>query len=295
MTLLAILLALLLERAATRLWRLREAHWLDGYARWAAARSGRGAAAAVACALLVLLPALPVALVAVLLSGAAPGLPWLAFATLVLMFSLGPRDLGTEVDEYVDRELAADEQGARRAAATIIEHDAAQRRSVRAESVEDAVFVQANNRAFGVLFWFVALGPTGLGPAAAWLFRVTDLMRRSAIAAQGPAGGTPGCAERAHYLLAWLPARLLAFGYALAGSFEEARRGWADRYRELPAHLLERNDWLLVRVGRAALGPLAADAPDAPVPARAALRLATRAMLVWLVLAAVLSLTAWIA
>jgi hypothetical protein len=54
-----------------------------------------------------------------------------------------------------------------------------------------------------------------------------------------------------------------------AGSFEEARRGWRERYAELPTRLLERNDWLLVHVGRAALGsPSPAD--DGPAPARAA-------------------------
>lgn len=296
MTLLALLLALVIERAATRLWKLREAHWLDGYAAWARARvAGRGGlAGALLCGALVLLPALPVALVAGWLAEGTPPVVWLAFASLVLVFSLGPRDLGDEVDEYVDRELAGDEQAARRAAAEIMEHDAAQRRSARAASVEDAVFVQANNRVFGVLFWFVALGPTGLGPAAAWLFRASDLLRRSDIAAQQGGAGQGG-AERVHFALAWLPARLLALGYALAGSFEDARQGWRDRYGALPAQLLERNDWLLVHVGRAALGPLPPPGPDVPLPARAAMRLVTRALLVWLVVVAVLSLTAWIA
>jgi AmpE protein len=296
-TLLALLLALIAERAATRLWKLREAHWLDGYAAWARARvAGRdGVAGALFCGALVLLPALPVALVASGLAVGTPPVVWLTFASLVLVFSLGPRDLGDEVDDYVDRERAGDELAARRAAAGIMEHDAAQRRSARAASVEDAIFVQANNRVFGVLFWFVALGPTGLGPAAAWLFRASDLMRRSDIAAQQGAGDRQGCAERVHFALAWLPARLLALGYAIAGSFEDARQGWRGRYGALPAQLLERNDWLLVHVGRAALGPLPPPGPDVPLPARAAMRLVTRALLVWLVVVALLSLTAWIA
>ncbi len=296
MTLLALLLALLVERAATRIWRLREAHWLDGYAAWVRARlAGRGAVTRGAlCALGMLLPVLPVALVARALAGDGATLLWLGFASAVLVLSLGPRDLGDEVADYVDRELGGDEEGARRVATEIIEHDAGQRRSARAESVEDAVFVQANNRVFGVVFWFVALGPTGLGPAAAWLFRASDLMRRSDIAARQGDGGGQGCAERVHFALAWLPARLLALGYALAGSFEDARQGWRERYGELPAQLLERNDWLLVHVGRASLGKLA-DGPDAPLPARAALRLATRALLMWLVVVSLLSVTAWIA
>jgi AmpE protein len=297
MTLLALLLALLVERAATRLMHLREAHWLDGYGRWARARLAArgGAPGRLLCLLLMLLPALPVALVASLLVAGAPALAWLAFASLVLVFSLGPRDLGDEVDDYIDCELSGDLDAARRAAAEIMEHDAAQRCSLRAAAVEDAIFVQSNNRVFGVIFWFVVLGPTGLGPAAAWLFRSSDLLRRADIAAQqGQPAAPPGCAERFHFAMAWLPARLLALSFALAGSFEEARRGWRERYAELPARLLERNDWLLVHVGRAALGGPSPDEAG-PAPAQAALRLVQRALLFWLAVIALMSLAAWIA
>lgn len=294
MTLLALLLALLIEGLATRLLHLREARWLAWYARHAFALAARlpRPLAIVSCALATLLPAAPVAAIAVLLAREDPGLAWLAFASLVLVFSLGPRDLGEEVRDYIARENSGDVAGATRTAAAIIEHDAAQRREMRAAAVEDAIFVQANNRVFGVLFWFVVFGPTGLGPAAAWLFRLSDLMRRAAIAqsAQDATGGE--CAERLHFVLAWLPARLLALGYALAGSFEDARRSWRDMYRALPTRLLERNDQLLMRVGRAAAGSF--DATPAG-PAGAALRLTGRALLFWLAVIALLSLSALIA
>lgn len=296
MTLIALLLALVLERAATRLLHLREARWLTSYTDRAAAAFGsrRPPAGLLLCVLLTLLPVLPVAAVAVLLSRQAPGLAWLAFASLVLVFSLGPRDLGEEVEEYLERERQGDTEGAALAAAGIIEHDAAQRRDMRAEAVEDAVFVQANNRVFGVLFWFVLLGPAGLGPAAAWFFRVSDLLRRAAIRRSRslPATEGSGCAERVHFVLAWAPARLLAMSYALAGSFEDARRSWRELYGTLPGHLLERNDRLLVHVGRGALGGLA-DAEAGPVGA--AMRLVRRALVFWLTAIALLSLAAWIA
>lgn len=299
MTLLALLAALLLERLATKLLRLRQASWMESYAGWAA---GKAAAAsgwghAVLCVVLALLPVLPIAAAAMTLARSAPGAVWLAFAALVLVFSLGPTDLDEEVGEYIRREKDGDTNGAARAAGTIIEHDAAQRREMRAAAVEDAIFVQANNRIFGVLFWFVALGPTGLGPAAAWFFRVSDLMRRQAIAAAGPAATADGtsCPERLHFLLAWAPARLLAVSYALAGSFEEARRSWRERYGALPGRLLERNDWLLVHVGRAALGGMAPAAADGTHRVRSALRLVRHALVFWLSVIALLSLAAWIA
>ncbi len=293
MTLLALLLALILERLATRFLHLREAGWLEAYTRWAAtALDGRsGPGAVLLCLMLAMLPVVPVAAVAIVLARAAPGLAWLGFASIVLVFSLGPRDLGEEVDEYLDRERAGDAEGATRAAAGIIEHDAAQRRDMRAEAVEDAVFVQANNRVFGVLFWFVLLGPAGLGPAAAWLFRVSDLLRRASIA-RSQRHPEAGCAERLHFAFAWAPARLLAASYAMAGSFEDARRSWRELYGTLPSRLLERNDQLLVHVGRGALGGMG-DAVHGSVGA--AMRIVRRALLFWLTAIALLSLVAWIA
>ena len=97
-------------------------------------------------------------------------------------------------------------------------------------TLEEAIFVQANNRVFGVLFWFMALGPAG-----AWLFRVSDLMRRRAVFEyRGRADASSevpefvGALQVIHGILAWGPARLLALGYALVGGFDRARGAWRD-------------------------------------------------------------------
>ena len=242
----------------------------------------------------LLLLALPVLLGAISLDQWLPRLTWVLFTALVLVFSLGPRDLDEELEDYIAPETAGQAERAQAAAAVIIEHDAAQRREARAESVEEAAFVQANNRVFGVLFWFVLLGPTALGPVAAWLFRASDLMRRAAIADSTPLPEVAGCFERIHFLLAWLPARLVALSYALASSFEEARREMG-RGVEAVGRMMERNDLLLVLAGRGALARI--DAADAEVaaPAQGALRLIRRSLLIWLTVIALLSLGAWVA
>jgi membrane protein required for beta-lactamase induction len=296
MTLIAVVLALLLERALARVLHLREAGWVGGYYCWLRGRIAASGAAvqAVGSVAGLLILVLPVALGAVALDRWLPSLTWVIFAAIVLVFSLGPRDLDEELEDYIAAEAAGDSDRARAAAAVIIEHDAAQRREARAASVEEAAFVQANNRVFGVLFWFVLLGPTGLGPVAAWLFRSSDLLRRAAIADPARLPAVAGCFERIHFALAWLPARLVALSYALAGSFEEARREMGRRV-DAVGRMMERNDLLLVLAGRGALAKINATEVAVAAPAQAALRLVRRTLLIWLTVIALLSLGAWVA
>ena len=293
MTLIAVLLGLLFERVLAHTLHLREAGWVASFYRWlrrVVEGSSNGAQTAACIAGLALL-VLPIALAAISLDRWLPPLTWVLFSALVLVFSLGPRDLGKELEDYIAAETAGDAERARTAAAVIIEHDAAQRHEARAESVEEAAFVQANNRIFGVLFWFVLLGPTALGPVAAWLFRASDLMRRCAIADPLPLPALAGAFERIHFGLAWLPARLVALTYALAGSFEEARREMGRGVGAV-GRMMERNDLLLVLAGRGALAKVEA---TAAAPAQAALRLIRRSLLIWLTVIALLSLGAWVA
>lgn len=296
MNLLALLLALVVERGLTHLLHLREPRWLDGYFDWACRRLGgrHGPVAQVAAALAILLPVLPVAVASRLLGAHLLGLPQLAFAVFVLLFSFGPRDLRDEVDDYVAALERRDVEAARDCANGLLEADAAGRGAGLRDAVEEAIFVQANNRIFGVLFWFVALGPAG-----AWVFRVSDLMRRRAVFEanrQGvPAGRDTfdGTLVALHGLVAWIPARLAAGAYALAGSFEDAFGNWRVAVDEVGERLLERTEDLLARVGKGSLQPSLADVPAADLDAataRGAWRIVARAIWIWLALIAVLVL-----
>ena len=111
MSLLALLLALFLERSMTGLLHLREPRWLDRYYDWSMRRFGNWPDPwrKLAAVSVVALPALPVGGASVLLGQHLLGLPQLLFAVLVLFFAFGPRDLKEEVDDYV----AALESGGR--------------------------------------------------------------------------------------------------------------------------------------------------------------------------------------
>lgn len=302
MTLIALFLGLALERTLTRLLHLREPRWFDGYLDWALARfrTVRGSGALLLSIALVLLPVIPVALVAWGFHDVLLGIVFITFAAFVLLFSLGPRDLKDEVDDYIEALERGDREAAQRVAREILEHDAGQRTGTGQDTLEEAIFVQTNNRLFGVVFWFMLLGPAG-----AWLFRVSDLMRRRAVFEYR------GRAESSHQVpdfvealqtiygaLAWAPARLLSLGYALAGSFEQALSEWRRQMQNASARFFDTNDQLLASVGIAALGMTEATDDVVPLPdverVRACMRLISRALFIWLVFISALVLIGWV-
>jgi membrane protein required for beta-lactamase induction len=198
------------------------------------------------------------------------------------------------VDDYVAALERGDRPQAAARARELLESDAAGRGESLREAVEEAIFVQANNRVFGVIFWFMLLGPAG-----AWLFRASDLLRRRAVfqAVRGGRSTAPGSFGGAlglvHGLLAWLPARLAAATYALAGGFEDAVGNWRVAADRAASGLLDRSDDLLARVGVGSLQPSLAGTPPAELDAataRGAWRIVARATWIWLVAIALLVL-----
>ena len=295
MNFVALLAALVWERLVAVPRALREPPWLRATVRGAlrivARGTDSGLARAAGCALL---PGLAVLVLTALLRGY--GLLYLLVATLVLVFSLGPRDLRREVNDYCAAGARGDAAETGRLGADLLGHDAGQRRGPGLLSVAEAVFVQANNRLFGVLFWFALAGPCG-----ALTFRVTDLMRREAIEraeradAPAEAQAVSDICQRLHGCIAFVPARLLALAYGVAGSFDEAFSGWRTYLREEKDFFFDANDRLLVHAGRGALGAGWRSAPDDGARAAAALALVDAALYVWIVALALLTLVRWLA
>lgn len=300
MTLLALLLGLALERLVAQLLHLREPRWFDRYFDWGSVHIGgrRGPGVSLVAILLCLLPVTPVVALAVLTGDRLLGLPYVLFASVVLVFSLGPRDLKDEVDDYCNALARGDTAQAAERAKALLEDDASSRDGPTREVVEEAILTQSNNRIFAVIFWFMVLGPSG-----AWLFRVTDLMRRRAVfeSRRHAPGDQPApefliALQTIHGALSWVPARLTALFFALAGSFEDAVGGWRNYVATASGEFFEANDHVLVCVGKGAIGPVRTPEGMAPelASARAAMRLVLRTLLIWLVLLSALTLAGWL-
>ena len=303
MTLIALLIGLIIERLATQIFHWRRMRWLDRIIDRGFAVSAKIAnwPALIPVILLTVVLVLPVAAVTVVLRDTLFGFPHLVLAVVVLFFSLGPNDIGEDVNDYCSALEDGDDERIEQTAKALIEDKVPEAPLERAHCVEEAVCIQANNRLFAVIFWFVLLGP--LGPLGAWAYRVTDLVRRRAVFQAGredsdaaTIGALRDAAVALHGWLAWIPARLTAIGYAVAGHFDAALAAW--RGGVTPAGTTSENsERLLARVGVAALA--LHDGPDEDVTARgvrgaiAAKRLVFRLLLIWAVIISAMTLYGW--
>jgi len=304
MNLIALLLGLIVERLATKLFQFRRLPWLDRLIDAGFRQIQKLAAwpALIPVILLVFLLVLPVAAISLAISDLALGLPYVLFAIVVLFFSFGPKDIGEDVDEYCAALEDGDKERVEDTARAIVEGEVPEDELECIQKVEQAVCVHANNRLFAVIFWFVVLGMLGpLGPLGAWAYRVTDLIRRRAVATVGTdesddttAALLRDAAILLHGWLAWVPARLTSLGYAAAGHFDAALAAWRAPTEQQDASLPEYNENLLARVGVAALA-LTSDDDESLIErgvrgASAANRLVFRSFMIWAVIISAMTL-----
>jgi AmpE protein len=298
MNLIALLIGLAVERLATHLFHWRRLRWLDRIIDAGFAKSTRlgNWPALIPVLILVVLLVLPVFAIIFSLGETLQGFTYLILAVFVLMISIGPKDIGEEVGEYCEALESEDEEQIQNAAKAIIEAAVPVDSRERINCVEAAVCVQANNRLFAVIFWFVVLGPL-----AAWAYRVTDLVRRRAVfsaardeESDGNAARIRDAAELVHGLLAWIPARLTALGYTTAGHADHAIAELRASNGKRSASISEHSENLLARVGVAALA--LQDLPDETITERgirgatAANKLVFRGLLIWAVIIAAMTL-----
>jgi adenosylcobinamide-phosphate synthase len=172
----------------------------------------------------------------------------------------------------------------------------------------------AHKHVFGVFFWFLLL-PGPMGPI---LFRLAEYLARRWN--RPPAGALPAdrfgeFARRAFAWIDWLPARLTALGFAIVGDFEGAVYCWRKVSR--PPSIVDgmpRPDTrtLILAAAGGALGSRVLDSAETArlfdevglegaglaepgvIMLNAAVGLVWRALLLWLALFLLLSLTGWL-
>jgi AmpE protein len=301
MTLIAIVIALGVELFADQSQSVRSLQWLQSYRRWLQARLGshrfwQGPLGVIGVMIL------PLVLVAVVQTGLREvwlGVFALAFATVMLLYCLRYRPLDRAVQDYCDAAESDDPEAAGQAASRVGVTDDA-RSGVRA--MTEAVLVQSGERLFAVLFWFVLLGPLG-----AILYRMAWSLAEPVDSdedSEHEAGFTEA-AQRLHGILLWVPARLVAFGYALAGNFEDAIHDWRDHSAEASgdwvddsAEVLRLSGLGALRLGRYEVPVEDVEQEDEeaalePATVESARGLVLRVLVIWVAAIALISLAGW--
>jgi AmpE protein len=286
----AVLLVLVAAQTAPELARWREFGWLR---RWQEL-VGRQGGDLIGLILCVGVPVAACALIQVALHGRLLGLFGLAFATLVLFYCWGPRDLERDA-EAVDKAPDGEQRVA--AAQSLRREEARQPLAFECGPLVEATFTAALRRWFGVLFWFAVLGPAG-----ALLYRQLQLLAFAPGYAEGQSAGQHGLLERAARLLDWLPAHLMALSLALVSNFDAVFKTWRDYHAAQGKGYLAGDLGFLDAIARASVEADVAAESDEEKSSRNplvalddAMVLVRRVLVLWLTILAVIVLAGWFA
>jgi adenosylcobinamide-phosphate synthase len=313
MTFFSILFALIAEQykpVEKDHWVRRLSHaWLDFIVRnidTGADRSGR-----LACLAAFIPPVVLVLAVHIILLATQPFLAFLWNIFIVYLF-LGFRQFShpfTAIHEaLLDRDLdtarqvLAEWQGAGVNTETMSESE------VIRLALEQAI-IGAHRHVFAPIFWFML----PFGPAGVVLYRLVDM---AATRWPSQASASMGRAARSLFqIIDWIPVRLTAIGFAIVGNFEDAIYGWRYHLRKWSNEL----DAVILAAGAGALGvrlgsPLPepdsdealrmAEAGEPPIydlgqeasvrSLRSAVGLVWRAVILWLTLILLMTISVWL-
>jgi membrane protein required for beta-lactamase induction len=279
MAFLSIVIALLLERITPQLIDYRRFDRLGDYCGWqqdSLKVSQLGPWLGLAILLLPIV--LVVWIIAGLFENAVFGLFELAFNVAIIFFCLGPRELDSEIDAYIDSVEVGDSNQQASLARQIHDQSPDSHFADQIIQVCKGLFSEANTRIYAVLFWFVTLGPI-----AAVIYRVLDQLYR------GPYLGQELAAQRqiSRDILGWvdwIPSRISLFAFMISGYFEESLKTYRNGSVS-SVDSYEQNQDLLQQVGCSAIAPEPADSKEkAVILIRRARGLILRSLVVWLLL-----------
>ena len=233
-----------------------------------------------------------------------PGLGWL-WTVAVLYACIAFRQVGQTLNDIFEALRAGDLLRARELLSGWRGEPASEYgESEVAKAAIETALTRAHRELFGVLFWFIILP----GPAGAVLYRLSvDLSRRWGARKDDEFSAFGRFSARIFHYLDWLPLRLSAIGFAIAGNFEDAVSSW----RACAAAWRNPDDGIILASGAGALGvqlggPLPREGgvdfrPDLgdgdPADAnhlQSAMYLLWRTLIVWVVLLLLLTLARWV-
>ncbi|MDJ0805322.1 MAG: regulatory signaling modulator protein AmpE [Gammaproteobacteria bacterium] len=296
MSLSIILICLLAERFLLEYQHLRQTRWINEYSDWFERQelphwmlNGFGGVVS-----LLLPPLLTIALLQQLLDERLLGIPGALLAILVLLFSFGPRDLDHQIRQLHDARERHDGELTTEIGRDIIGDEPPSDETRYSHAIVESILEQANRRIFGVIFWFLVLGPVG-----AALYRLATCLPNLRTTARE--ADFLHTSRQLVAILDWIPARLTAASYAIAGSFEDALYGWRSYHESRFNEFSSSASGILICTGTGALRLstlVDSDTGTHPTEGQrylmdAAMGLIWRSLVVWIILIGLLTLAGW--
>jgi len=219
MTLIILLCGLGLEYFLGALDDLRQLTWFSRYSDWLENKLVQSSYWNSAAGVIITLsgPLLLIILIDYGLSELFFPLSYL-FALAILLNSFGPVFLDQSLDAYVEALDAEDDVQARHYAGELCHSVAAPDPEKDEQEIIGSIFIDANERLYAVIFWFIVLGPFG-----AMLYRLVNSLK---FKYQDVHGAYADSVRQLNHILNWPSVRLVALGNALAGNMIEAMEAW---------------------------------------------------------------------
>ena len=183
----------------------------------------------------------------ILLPGLGDLLTWL-FGLGALLFSLGPRNLGRDLEDYLQAQTTGQSQQANRISRYFVTHHPHPTDTDR--NVKQGLLTQANDSLVGPILGFILLGAIG-----AVVYRAIQYLTQMQ-SKQQPGSAFARSAQTLWYWVNWLPARITLLGYAIVGHFDAVVSTWQQQERS--SRTTQDHTALLVAAGQAALAGNAA-------------------------------------
>ncbi len=289
MSLLSVIFALIAETLISSLSEVRRFDFIFRYVSWLRAKLPTFSFQNGSVSLVIVIAGVLfcVWLVSAMLANVL-GLFGFIFGIAVLVFMIGPRDLDDDVQKINTAFENKDYQAANEYASDLCGRTISEPPMQLTQTVKEEIFVQANTRLLGVFFWFILLGPVG-----------AVLIRLKCLIKQKERNNNDEFAEATRELykiIIWLPARICVLSYAVAGNFVDTMSYWngvSDLW------LRDSEEFIVVSgVGSLRYEQRTSGSPDDDEPdisgIQHSLSLVKRAVIVWVVLLGLLTVTGWL-
>lgn len=226
------------------------------------------------------------AIIYLLLADLFYGTVSMMFGFFILLYCLGPDDLHHDMQTYFSLEKSNDQNGINNFLHRFLGGVPTDSHVLR-RAVTNQIFIQANQRVFAVIFWFLILGPIG-----ALIYRMSSLLVSYLDTRSAEFDNSFVQASQTWLnILDWVPVRIVGLLYGLAGNLSEGVLKWMKQV----VTGLQHNNEILTYCGLSAMNVSPDDVSHASLEENQnAVAIVDRVLVITLVIVAIFTLGALI-